>query len=102
MKTPCIAACKNEGGICIGCKRTITEIIEWKSMTDEKRDKVMDRLSGKSSSHECPECQKTAQCDIKMGKETCWCFDLETRDVGTVSENSACLCQHCLAKKPIA
>ena len=69
MKTPCIAACKNEGGICIGCKRTITEIIEWKSMTDEKRDKVMDRLSGKSSSHECPECQKPAQCISKWERK---------------------------------
>ncbi|GLR73741.1 cysteine-rich CWC family protein [Aliivibrio sifiae] len=102
MKTPCIAACKNEGGICIGCKRTITEIIEWKSMTDIQRENVMDRLSGKTSTHTCPECEQPAQCDIKMGKETCWCFEVETRDVGIISENSECLCQHCLSKKPIA
>ncbi|WP_300175958.1 DUF1289 domain-containing protein [uncultured Aliivibrio sp.] len=102
MKTPCIAACKNEDGICIGCKRTITEIIEWKSMTDDERENVMDRLSGKLATHACPECTKSVQCDIKMGKETCWCFNVETRDVGIVSENEECLCQHCLSKKPIA
>ncbi|MCP3696967.1 MAG: DUF1289 domain-containing protein [Aliivibrio sp.] len=101
MKTPCIAACKNEDGICIGCKRTITEIIAWKSMTDKERDRVMDRLSGKTT-HTCPECTTPAQCDIKMGKETCWCFEVETRNVGIASENTECLCQDCLIKKPIA
>lgn len=101
MKTPCIAACKNEDGICIGCKRTITEIVEWKSMTDDERESVMNRLSGKLATHACPECDKPAQCDIQMGKETCWCFDLETREVTLSGSQTSCLCRDCLSKKII-
>ncbi len=35
MKSPCRAACKNEGGICIGCKRTMKEVLEWRDLGDE-------------------------------------------------------------------
>ncbi len=44
MKTPCIAVCRKEDGICVGCKRTVSEINQWKSMTDQQRVVVMDRI----------------------------------------------------------
>ncbi|MGR5457175.1 DUF1289 domain-containing protein, partial [Vibrio alfacsensis] len=32
MATPCKAACKNEGGICSGCFRTMDELSAWRLM----------------------------------------------------------------------
>ncbi|OCH06877.1 DUF1289 domain-containing protein [Aliivibrio fischeri] len=102
MKSPCRAACKNEGGICIGCKCTMKEVLEWRDLGDEGRDKIMGILDGEIQTHLCPECGESAQCDIKMGKETCWCFELEPRSVNLMPDPSVCLCRHCLAKKPVA
>ncbi|MEF1173122.1 MULTISPECIES: cysteine-rich CWC family protein [Vibrio] len=102
MKTPCIAACKNEGGICLGCHRTVEEIATWRMMTDEQRESVMDRLRGKTSSHQCPQCGKPASCDLSEGKATCWCFSLERRDTSSLQSNDSCLCRSCLTNLPIA
>lgn len=101
MKSPCRAACKNEGGICSGCKRTMKEILEWRDLGEDGREKVMGVLSGEITTHLCPECGGSAQCDIAMGKATCWCFELEPRSVNLTSDTSTCLCRHCLVKKPV-
>lgn len=77
MKTPCRAACKNNGGMCSGCFRTMDEIIGWKGLSEDERVSVMDNLTGASSTHQCPQCNEPAQCDISAGKDTCWCFELE-------------------------
>ncbi|WP_394135347.1 cysteine-rich CWC family protein [Aliivibrio fischeri] len=102
MKSPCRAACKNEGGICIGCKRTMKEVLEWRDLGDEGRGNIMGILNGEIKTHLCPECGESAQCDIKMGKDTCWCFELESRSVNLISDTSECLCRHCLSKKPVS
>ncbi|MCG6227057.1 cysteine-rich CWC family protein [Vibrio furnissii] len=101
MKTPCIAACKNNGGICSGCRRTMDEIIQWRHLSDDERDTIMQRLSGQQSTHTCPACGEPTHCDISAGKSTCWCFDVEKRDVSTQPESSVCLCRKCLEKQPI-
>lgn len=54
MKSPCRAACKNEGGICIGCKRTMKEVLEWRDLGDEGRDKIMGILDGEIQTHYAP------------------------------------------------
>lgn len=43
--SPCVASCKlTEEDICIGCKRTIEEIINWRSYTDNQKKAVFTRL----------------------------------------------------------
>ncbi|EMQ4280078.1 cysteine-rich CWC family protein [Vibrio alginolyticus] len=102
MKSPCRAACKNNAGICSGCHRTMDEIIQWKDKTDLQRDAIIEQIAGEDSTHSCPECGTQTHCDIAAGKETCWCFTTETRDLPKPSANQLCLCRKCLEKKPVA
>ncbi|RJX75791.1 DUF1289 domain-containing protein [Vibrio sinensis] len=102
MKSPCRAACKNVGGICSGCFRTMNEIIGWVSLSEDQRFNIMNALSGEQSTHVCPTCDSPAQCDIANGKETCWCFELEKREMPANSDAKSCLCRQCLSKLPLA
>ncbi len=100
MKTPCRAACKNEGGICSGCKRTTREIAEWREMTDSQRDAIMSELEGTSMTHSCAKCGQPVHCDISAGKDTCWCFSVDRRE--PLKDASTCLCRKCLMEQPFA
>lgn len=44
--TPCVSVCQinKETRTCTGCGRTIDEITQWTSYTDEKRMEIMKRL----------------------------------------------------------
>lgn len=44
--SPCIGICvvDQASGLCLGCKRTITEIGRWPMMDDENRQAVIDQL----------------------------------------------------------
>ena len=44
VKSPCKFICTLEKYICIGCKRTKEEISKWKNMTDNEKQKVLDRI----------------------------------------------------------
>ena len=44
IKSPCVKICTLEDGVCIGCRRTQDEIREWVIMTDNQREKIMERL----------------------------------------------------------
>lgn len=45
LTSPCVALCKlTEEDICIGCKRTIEEIINWRTYTDNQKKAVFTRL----------------------------------------------------------
>lgn len=44
VKSPCVAKCELRNGKCVGCGRTIDEISNWKSFTEEEKLSVMDRL----------------------------------------------------------
>lgn len=45
MKSPCINVCElDEENKCKGCGRTLQEIIDWGSMSEEEREKVLERL----------------------------------------------------------
>lgn len=46
IETPCIGLCKLDpaGAFCIGCKRTLDEIMRWRTMTGEERRAVMAAL----------------------------------------------------------
>ncbi|RXJ74046.1 DUF1289 domain-containing protein [Veronia nyctiphanis] len=102
MKSPCIGACKNQGGICKGCHRTMDEIVKWVQIGEEEREAIMDKLLGRMSTHACPECNEPMQCDISAGESSCWCFSLPTRDVSDSADSSVCLCRKCLSKKALS
>ncbi|OOF11798.1 hypothetical protein BZJ19_11305 [Salinivibrio proteolyticus] len=42
--TPCIGLCRREEDVCVGCKRTLDEIIAWGKMTDDQRAAIMAEL----------------------------------------------------------
>jgi uncharacterized protein len=44
-ESPCVKKCKLESGICVGCNRTIKEITDWRKLTLEEREKIIERLS---------------------------------------------------------
>jgi predicted Fe-S protein YdhL (DUF1289 family) len=44
IKSPCNGICTLDGTGCYGCHRTLDEIGRWKYMTDEERQRVLDRL----------------------------------------------------------
>lgn len=102
MKTPCIAICKNQGGICIGCHRTMEEIAQWRTLSDEQRDTAMQVLAGEKSTHICPSCQQPAHCDQLSGHADCWCLALDARELTVLDDHRLCLCRRCLASQPIA
>lgn len=44
-ESPCIQVCKVEHGVCTGCSRTLEEIRDWSTMTDDQRIKVKERIN---------------------------------------------------------
>lgn len=46
VETPCIRLCRMapETGLCIGCKRTLDEIMRWREMSPAERRAVMAAL----------------------------------------------------------
>lgn len=45
IRSPCLKKCKLDGDVCVSCKRTLEEIKNWRNMTEEERNVVMDRVS---------------------------------------------------------
>ncbi|KGK16031.1 cysteine-rich CWC family protein [Vibrio navarrensis] len=101
MKSACIGACKNNGGICQGCHRTMAEIVNWASSSDKQREHILSQLAGQEATHQCPSCRQPSHCDISVGKSTCWCFNLEEREIATELQGKSCLCRRCLEKTPL-
>ena len=44
IASPCQHICILEDGECIGCHRTKEEISKWRSMTDEEKQEVLNRI----------------------------------------------------------
>ncbi|POO57265.1 DUF1289 domain-containing protein [Agrobacterium rosae] len=62
METPCIDVCSldPQNGLCIGCYRTIDEIMAWSRYTDAQRHKIMGELAGRSDRQHLETTQETA------------------------------------------
>ncbi|MEO8723173.1 MAG: DUF1289 domain-containing protein [Sphingobium sp.] len=46
IESPCNRLCTlDRNDVCIGCGRTMDEIIDWANMTDEERRAIMARLA---------------------------------------------------------
>lgn len=43
--SPCVSKCSlNHLDVCVGCGRTLLEIASWSTMSEDRRNEVMDRL----------------------------------------------------------
>ena len=46
LRSPCIANCKLQyDDICQGCHRTLDELLDWSSASDQKKRDILARLS---------------------------------------------------------
>ena len=57
MKTPCIRVCTMDPqrGACVGCCRTLDEIVHWSAMTDAERERIMAALPQRRQALDIPE-----------------------------------------------
>jgi uncharacterized protein len=88
-----------EGGLCVGCLRTLKEIGEWRHMALEDRMRLLEELKHRGSTHVCPGCGKPAYCAMEAGKSanTCWCMTI-AKDYAVDRDLDRCYCKDCLTK----
>lgn len=78
----------------------MTEISQWIAYPEQQQLTIMSKITGVQTTHQCPQCQQPAQCDIRAGKATCWCFELEPRQT-VINSSATCVCRQCLSLMPI-
>ena len=51
VATPCVKVCvvDGESGLCLGCFRTLGEIADWASLSEEERARLMAELPARRS-----------------------------------------------------
>jgi len=48
IESPCIKICQTDvNGLCIGCRRTKDEIGDWKKISDEEKQEILDKTSNR-------------------------------------------------------
>ena len=47
IESPCISICRMENEVCVGCGRTVDDIVNWYDMTDDEKQAVLNRLEKK-------------------------------------------------------
>lgn len=77
----------------------MTEISHWIAYQEHQQLAIMADIKAIKATHQCPQCQQPAQCDISAGKSTCWCFDIEPRQT-SLDSPKVCLCRQCLSLMP--
>ena len=57
VRSPCIKVCAMDParGVCLGCCRTLDEIVRWGAMTDAERERVMAGLEARRKALDVPE-----------------------------------------------
>lgn len=45
IESPCVSVCRYENEICIGCGRTVDEVVNWYDMSDNEKQLVLNRLA---------------------------------------------------------
>jgi predicted Fe-S protein YdhL (DUF1289 family) len=44
IESPCISVCRYENEVCVGCGRTVDDIVNWYDMTDDEKQAVLNRI----------------------------------------------------------
>ena len=47
VESPCISVCRYDNEVCVGCGRTVDEVVGWYDMTDEQKQQIINRLEKK-------------------------------------------------------
>jgi len=95
--SPCIGVCKLSDDVCVGCQRTLQQIIDWRLMSLEDRMTVMVEIQSRNTTHICPSCDSPTYCVMEDGKSSnlCWCMLVKGANSG-VGVGETCLCKKCL------
>ena len=48
IESPCISICRYEDEICVGCGRTVDDVVNWYDMTDDEKQAVLNRIEKES------------------------------------------------------
>ena len=48
VESPCMSICRYEDEVCVGCGRTVDEVVGWYDMTDKQKQAVLTRLDEKN------------------------------------------------------
>jgi predicted Fe-S protein YdhL (DUF1289 family) len=48
IPSPCISVCRYDNEVCVGCDRTVDEVVGWYDMTDDEKQAVLNRLDEKN------------------------------------------------------
>ena len=48
IESPCMSICRYDTEVCVGCGRTVDEVVNWYDMTDDKKQAVLNRLEKES------------------------------------------------------
>jgi predicted Fe-S protein YdhL (DUF1289 family) len=48
IESPCISVCRYDNEVCVGCDRTVDEVVGWYDMTDDEKLAVLSRLDEKN------------------------------------------------------
>ncbi len=49
VASPCIDVCKMAGELCIGCYRTLDEIVRWSKASDDHKREILDAVARRRS-----------------------------------------------------
>jgi len=47
--SPCLNVCQIKNNVCIGCYRTLDEISVWSTLSDQKRNEIMQSVKKRGS-----------------------------------------------------
>lgn len=101
--------------MCVGCFRTIHEISNWVTFSDQQRERVNSELLARRTAYRghdnslpktnqgvlpnerCEQCGKAFVCGMSNPEVSCWCTSLPHL-TPPISSNASCLCAMCLAK----
>ena len=62
VQSPCVDVCRMDGELCVGCYRTLDEIVRWSSASDDDKREILaavaqrrdDVAPGSQSNRNCP------------------------------------------------
>lgn len=44
VESPCISICRMEDEVCVGCGRTVEEVVEWYNFSNDEKQAVLNRI----------------------------------------------------------
>lgn len=48
VESPCVKLCRIESGICVGCKRTLSELTDWYKLSDQQKSEILEKIKARA------------------------------------------------------